>query len=212
MPTSRRDFIKQAAMLSGIGATGLFPESIRRAMAIEPQPGTTFLDAEHIVILMQENRSFDHTFGTLRGVRGFNDPRAITLPDGNPVWAQPDKKGNRFLPFRLNIKDTKSTWMGSLPHSWTNQVDARNDGRYDQWLDAKHSDEKAFAGMPLTLGYYSREDIPFYYALADAFTVCDQNFCSCLTGTTAQPSAPLDRHHQGEAILGFVRSRLERGC
>ena len=185
MPTSRRDFIKQAAMLSGIGATGLFPESIRRAMAIEPQPGTTYLDAEHIVILMQENRSFDHTFGTLRGVRGFNDPRAITLPDGNPVWAQSDKNGNRFLPFRLNIKETKSTWMGSLPHSWTNQVDARNDGRYDQWLDAKHSDEKAFAGMPLTLGYYTREDIPFYYALADAFTVCDQNFCSCLTGTTA---------------------------
>jgi phospholipase C len=184
MPTTRRDFIKQAALSSGIGATALFTESIRRAMAIEPQPGTTYLDAEHIVILMQENRSFDHTFGTLRGVRGFNDPRAITLPDGNPVWAQPDKKGNRFLPFRLNIKDTKSTWMGSLPHSWTNQVDARNDGRYDQWLDAKRSGEKAFAGMPLTLGYYSREDVPFYYALADAFTVCDQNFCSCLTGTT----------------------------
>ncbi len=184
MHTSRRDFIKQAAMLSGIGAAGLFPESIRRAMAIEPQAGTTFLDAEHIVVLMQENRSFDHTFGTLRGVRGFNDPRAITLPDGNPVWAQADKKGNRFLPFRLNIKDTRSTWMGCLPHSWTNQVDARNDGRYDQWLDAKQSGEKVFAGMPLTLGYYAREDIPFYYALADAFTVCDQNFCSCLTGTT----------------------------
>jgi phospholipase C len=185
MQSSRRDFIKQAAILSGIGGTGLFHESIRRAMAIEPEPGTTFLDAEHIVILMQENRSFDHTFGTLRGVRGFNDPRAITLPDGNPVWAQSDKTGNRFLPFHLNIKDTKSTWMGSLPHSWTNQVDARNDGRYDRWLDAKHSDEEAFAAMPLTMGYYTREDLPFYYALADAFTVCDQNFCSCLTGTTA---------------------------
>ncbi len=184
MSTSRRDFIKQAAILSGIGATGLFPESIRRAMAIEPQPGTTFLDAEHIVILMQENRSFDHTFGTLRGVRGFDDPRAITLPSGDPVWAQPDKEGNRFIPFRLNIKETKSTWMGSLPHSWPDQVDARNDGRYDRWLEAKQTDEKAYAGMPLTLGYYGREDIPFYYALADAFTVCDQNFCSSLTGTT----------------------------
>ncbi len=184
MPTSRRDFIKQAAMFSGIGATGLFTESIGRAMAIEPQPGTTYLDAEHIVILMQENRSFDHTFGTLRGVRGFNDPRAITLPDGNPVWAQQDINGNRFLPFRLNIKDTKSTWMGCLPHSWTDQVDARNDGRFDRWLDVKHSGENAFARMPLTLGYYTRDDIPFYFALADAFTVCDQNFCSCLTGTT----------------------------
>jgi phospholipase C len=184
MPTSRRDFIKQAAMLSGIGATGLFPESIRRAMAIEPQPGTTFLDAEHIVVLMQENRSFDHTFGTLRGVRGFNDPRAIALPSGNPVWAQSDKKGRTFLPFRLDIKETKATWMGSLPHSWNNQVDARNDGRYDRWLEAKqHEDDKVYAEMPLTLGYYQREDIPFYYALADAFTVCDQNFCSSLTGT-----------------------------
>src|SRR6478609_8170152 len=135
---SRRDFLKQAAFLAaGGGLAGALPLSIQRALAIEPVAGSTFLDAEHIVILMQENRSFDHTFGTLRGVRGFNDPRAITLPDGNPVWAQPDKKGNRFIPFRLNIKETKSTWMGSLPHSWTDQVDARNDGRYDQWLDAK---------------------------------------------------------------------------
>jgi phospholipase C len=186
MQTSRRDFIKQAAMLSGIGAIGLFTESIERAMAIEPEPGTTFLDAEHIVVLMQENRSFDHTFGALRGVRGFSDPRAITLPDGNPVWAQSDKKGRTFVPFRFDIKETKATWMGSLPHSWSNQVDARNDGRYDRWLEAKqHEDDKAYAEMPLTLGYYQREDIPFYYALADAFTVCDQNFCSSLTGTNA---------------------------
>ena len=42
--------------------------------------------------------------------------------------------------------------------------------------------------MPLTLGYYTREDIPFYYALADAFTICDQHFCSCLTGTTPNRS------------------------
>ena len=160
MSTSRRDFIKQAAILSGIGATGFFPESIRRAMAIEPKPGTTFLDAEHIVVLMQENRSFDHTYGMLRGVRGFDDPRAITLPSGDPVWAQSDKKGRTFLPFRFDIKETKATWMGSLPHSWNNQVDARNDGRYDRWLEAKqHEDDKVYAEMPLTLGYYQREDI-----------------------------------------------------
>src|SRR6202012_1503017 len=41
-----------------------------------------------------------------------------------------------------------------------------------------------YAPMPLTLGFYDRRDIPFYYSLADAFTVCDQNFCSSLTGTT----------------------------
>jgi phospholipase C len=183
MPT-RRDFIKQAAFLSAAGAFAGFPDSIRRAMAIEPKKGTSFLDAEHVVILMQENRSFDHTFGALRGVRGFDDPRAIRLPDGSPVWAQPNSAGERFLPFRLDINRTKATWMGSLPHSWSNQVDARNNGRYDRWLEVKHSGDKEFARMPLTMGYYTREDIPFYYALADAFTVCDQNFCSSLTGTT----------------------------
>src|SRR5262249_33937082 len=72
----------------------------------------------------------------------------------------------------------------SLPHSWPNQVDARNHGRYDRWLQSKRSGNSKYADMPLTLGYYTREDIPFYYALADAFTICDQHFCSSLTGTT----------------------------
>ncbi|HRG80082.1 MAG TPA: alkaline phosphatase family protein, partial [Cyclobacteriaceae bacterium] len=71
---SRRVFIKKAAMLSGAaGMSSLFP-SIVRAFEINPAPGTTWRDAEHVVILMQENRSFDHCYGALRGVRGFNDP------------------------------------------------------------------------------------------------------------------------------------------
>ncbi len=185
MPSTRRDFVKYAAMLSGAaGAFGALPESIRRALAIDPVKGSTFLDAEHVVILMQENRSFDHAFGAMRGVRGFNDPRAITIPGGFPVWAQPGPKGERYLPFRLNIRQSKATWMGSLPHTWTDQVDARNNGRYDRWLETKRSGYGPYAALPLTMGHYTREDIPFYYALADAFTVCDQNFCSSLTGTT----------------------------
>ena len=63
------------------GLSGTVPASIQRALMINPEPGSSYLDAEHVVILMQENRSFDHCFGALRGVRGFNDPRAITLPD-----------------------------------------------------------------------------------------------------------------------------------
>ncbi|MBC9932372.1 phosphocholine-specific phospholipase C [Chitinophaga qingshengii] len=182
---TRRDFIKKAAMLSGAaGVAGTLPGSIQRALAIDPHPGTTFRDAEHIVILMQENRSFDHCYGTLRGVRGYNDPRAIHLPNNNLVWLQTNDKNETYAPFRLNIRDTKATWMSSLPHSWTNQVDARNNGRYDKWLQVKQSGNKDWAKMPLTLGYYNRVDIPFYYDLADAFTVCDQNFCSSLTGTT----------------------------
>src|SRR6187401_2631273 len=100
---SRRDFLKQAAMLAtGSGLTGVLPASIQKALAIDPKPGSTYLDAEHVVILMQENRSFDHSFGTLRGVRGFNDPRALTLPDGNPVWLQTNAAGETYAPFRLN--------------------------------------------------------------------------------------------------------------
>jgi phospholipase C len=183
---SRRDFFKHAALLSGAAglAAGALPDSIRKALAIDPEPGSTFLDAEHVVILMQENRSFDHAYGRLRGVRGYNDPRVMTLPDGNPAWVQTNDAGESYAPFRLNIKDTSATWMGSLPHSWTDQVDARNSGKCDRWLQAKPSGHLAYRDMPLTMGYYDRDDIPFYYELADAFTICDQHFCSSLTGTT----------------------------
>jgi phospholipase C len=182
---TRREFIEHAAHLAGAGGVlGACPSSILRALAIEPATDSTFLDAEHVIILMQENRSFDHAFGTLRGVRGFNDPRAITLADGNPVWVQANAAGDRYTPFRLNIKDSKATWMGCLPHGRTDQLDAMNLGQYDRWLEAKRSDQAKYAAIPLTLGYYTRKDIPFYYALADAFTICDQHFCSSLTPTT----------------------------
>ena len=184
MDDGRRDFIKKAALLAGgAGLWSGLPISVEKALAIAPDPGTTFYDAEHVVLLMQENRSFDHSIGTLKGVRGFNDPLAISLPDKNPVWFQPDKNGNRFVPFRLDMKDTRATWMGGTPHSWENQVDARNEGKYNGWIEAKRPG-KEFWDYPLTMGYYNREDIPFYYALADAFTVCDQHFCASLTGTT----------------------------
>jgi len=176
--------LKKAALLSGaVPFSQLLPESIQRALAIDPAEGSTWRDAEHIVILMQENRSFDHALGTLRGVRGYNDPRVIDLPNRNVVWLQSNTEGHTYAPFHLDIKNTKATWMDSLPHSWANQTNARNDGRYDQWLNVKRNSIAEYSHMPLTMGYHTREDLPFYYAMADAFTVCDQNFCSSLTGT-----------------------------
>ncbi|MES2417140.1 MAG: phospholipase C, phosphocholine-specific [Bacteroidota bacterium] len=173
---TRRDFIKKAALLSGaFGLPNVIPMSIQKAMAINAAPGSTFYDAEHVVFLMQENRSFDHMFGKIRGVRGFNDPRAKTLPNRNKVWLQNDDKGNTYAPFHVDINKTKITWQGGLPHSWSDQVAARNKGKYDKWVPVKSL---------MTLGYYEREDIPFYYAMADAFTICDHHFCSSLTGTT----------------------------
>jgi phospholipase C len=160
------------------------PPSIARALSIQAEPGTTYLDAEHIVFLMQENRSFDHCYGALKGVRGFNDPRAIDLPTGLPVWFQRNSKGQTFTPFRLDIKNTKATWMGSLPHGWDDMVEARNHGKMNLWLEAKKPGHREYENLPLTMGHYNRQDIPFYYSLADAFTVCDQHFCSTLTGTS----------------------------
>jgi len=190
MSTSRRDFLKFAALLSGAtGISGFVPESIQRAFAIEPAPGSTFADAEHIVILMQENRSFDHSLGSLQGVRGFNDPRAIRQPNGNSVFVQTSKAtGKSFAPWRLDLRDTRITWMGSIPHSRNSQVDAWNDGHYDNWIDAKKSGNKDYQHMPITMGHYTREDLPFYYALADAFTVCDQSYCAVMSSTTPNRS------------------------
>lgn len=182
---NRRDFIKKAGILAGtFGVFGSLPKAIQAAIQIDPAIGSTYLDAEHIVLLMQENRSFDHSFGTLRGVRGFDDPRAMILPNGNPVWLQSDKNGDTYAPFRLDIKNSHAAWTRDLPHSWENQIGAWNKGNFDNWLESKRSGNKKYRDLPLTLGYYTREDIPFYYAFADAFTICDQHFCSSITGTT----------------------------
>lgn len=170
--------------MAGLGTSSVLHPSILKALAIEPAALSTFYDAEHIVILMQENRSFDHAFGALKGVRGFLDQRAFVKQDGQSVFFQKDNNGKYAAPARLDLKNTKSTWMSSLPHSWSDQQKALNKRKYDQWLQFKASGNKDYKNIPLTLGYYNREDLPFYYQLADAFTIFDQYFCSSLTGTT----------------------------
>jgi phospholipase C len=213
---TRRNFLKLAAMLSGAaGASSFIPESIQRAYAIEPESGSTYLDAEHIVILMQENRSFDHALGSLQGVRGFNDPRALQLANGNSVFVQTDASGNSYAPWRLDIRDTRATWMGSIPHSRNSQVDAWNQGRHDGWLDAKRSSHPEYAPLPLTMGHYTREDLPFYYALADAFTVCDQHYCSVMTSTTPNRSTfwtgTVREEQRADSRVYMRNDEIERG-
>ncbi|PIF47775.1 phospholipase C [Chryseobacterium sp. 52] len=170
--------------MAGLGTSSVLHPAILKALAIEPAALSTFYDAEHVVILMQENRSFDHAFGALKGVRGFLDKRAFVKEDGHSVFFQKDDAGKYASPARLDLRNTKSTWMSSLPHSWSDQQKALNKGKYDQWLQFKASGNKDYKNIPLTLGYYNREDLPFYYQLADAFTIFDQYFCSSLTGTT----------------------------
>jgi phospholipase C len=178
----RRDFLRWAAALAA--TSPLLPDAIRRARSIPASsPTGTIADIEHVVILMQENRSFDHYFGTYKGVRGFGDPRPIPLHgDGandrtHTVFRQPlsgDPSG-AVMPYPLHPQPspTVSCFTG-LPHDWKSGHEAVNGGRYDRWAICK---------SPQTMAYYQAADIPFHFALADAFTLCDAYHCS-LVGPT----------------------------
>src|ERR1700744_6257186 len=112
--TDRRAFVQGAA-----AALTTWPMVIRKALALPAvRASGTIMDVEHVVILMQENRSFDHYFGTLRGVRGFSDPRPVHLPSGRPVWQQPGPDGTVHAPFHLDTQTTSAQWLKSLDHSW----------------------------------------------------------------------------------------------
>ena len=190
----RRAFIK--ALGAGTAAA-MLPASIQRALAIPAYNATgTLMDVEHVVILMQENRSFDHYLGTLQGVRGFNDPRAVKLSTGNSVWHQPTGTGTDYvLPFHpttpvsgtTTAPDMGTTFIEDLDHGWQGTHLAWNNGQWDQWVPNKTA---------TTMAYLTREDIPFHYALADAFTVCDGYHCSLMG-----PTDP-NRYHMWTGWVG----------
>jgi phospholipase C len=172
---SRRRFLQLAARTAGAAAAlSAFPLSIRRALALPASNTTgTIADVEHIVILMQENRSFDHYFGTLRGVRGFADRHPLPLASGKSVWHQSDGE-TEVPPFRLNTATTSALRAPSTPHTFNNAQAAWNQGKFGFWPKFKTA---------MSMGHYHREDIPFQFALAEGFTVCDAYHCSVTTGT-----------------------------
>ena len=171
--------IDRRGLLAAIGAMAL-PPALARAAAIDADVRTgTIKDVEHVVILMQENRGFDHYFGTLKGVRGFGDRFPIPVRDKGTrqeasVFIQ--AHGEQLLtPFPLETTKTFAHMrVESTPHSWTNAQDAWDQGRMDRWPDSKE---------PWSMGYFERADIPFQFALAETFTVCDAYHCSTQTGT-----------------------------
>ena len=176
---TRRRLLTTATALCGVAASGaVLPATLRRAVAatLKDPPGGSLRDIEHIVILMQENRSFDHYFGIMAGVRGFADPAAIRLPDGSPVFRQPYPGHSQgyLAPFRYDTTITSAQATPGTDHSWPTQHQAWHDGRMDQWVQAKG---------PFTMGYFTQADIPFQWALAQAFTICDSYHCSVLGPT-----------------------------
>lgn len=169
---NRRRFLQLAGATSAFSALSA---SIERAAALPANHRSgTIEDVEHIVVLMQENRSFDHYFGKLRGVRGFGDPHPVTLGSGRSVWHQPGSDGKEVLPFHPEADDLGMQFLEGLPHGWSDGQDAYHDAKYDRWLPAKGT---------TTMAYLTREDIPFHYALADTFTVCDAYHCSFIGST-----------------------------
>ncbi|HEY0162202.1 MAG TPA: phospholipase C, phosphocholine-specific [Edaphobacter sp.] len=187
---SRREFLRLAASTTGAAAgLSMLPPSIARALSIPAHRRTgTIQDVQHVVILMQENRSFDHYFGSMRGVRGFNDPRPMRLADGKPIWYQPtattktqryhargvDDDASHVLPFYLDPQRTTEHTIGG-DHGWSSGHLSWNHGRNDQWINQKQD--------VITMGYLKRQDVSYHYALADAFTVCDAYFCSVHANT-----------------------------
>lgn len=166
----RRSFLQAATAASALSAAGA---------SIAPTPAYAapgkLNDIDHIIVLMKENRSFDHYFGSLPGVRGFDD--------NSPHFRQPDplSQAGYVLPFHLDTLHTSAQRQHHLSHKWKTQHNAFNGGAMDNWVPA-HRMSNGEAG-PLTMGYLTRADLPYYYALADAFTICDGYHSSVLGPT-----------------------------
>ncbi len=170
---SRRWFLQQSALRgAGLAALAALPPSLA-CQAQKPARKGDLTQIAHVVIFMQENRSFDHYFGTLSGVRGYADRHPLSLAAGGNVFAQKSPTGP-IWPFRLNSQTTSGQCVPDINHDWFTGLFARNDGRMDDWVNAKGKN---------ALSYYNRQDLPFHYALADAFTLCDHSFCSVNTST-----------------------------
>jgi phospholipase C len=181
---TRRRLLKDSARLAAAAAaSALMPPHVQRALAQETPKRVSLRDIKHVVLLMQENRSFDHYFGTLAGVRGFGDAKALKLANGQSVFYQPDAENPKgyLLPFHLDTRASSAQKIPSTSHAWAVQHEAWNGGQMDQWLPAHRKADGAHG--PYVMGYYTREDIPFQFALAEAFTICDEYHCSVMGPT-----------------------------
>jgi len=167
---NRREFLKGAGALAG---ASLLPPALQQALAAPAQSGTLGSIA-HVVIFSQENRSFDHYFGSMRGVQGFADDHPLLIQgSSNSVFLQKNGTG-QIAPWHLDSTVTSGQCVQDISHDWNAMHSSWSRGRLDNWVGAHGS---------YAMGYLARNDIPWHYALADAFTVCDQFFCSTLSST-----------------------------
>src|ERR1700674_1839375 len=175
---TRRELLKlglagTVAELASLGLHGCGGGSAISLPNPTPSACSKLTDIQHVVILTQENRSFDHYFGSYRGVRGFSDQSmAFQQPDPANTIASPV---GVLLPFHLDTSTTNAACTHDISHDWVPQHQSWNNGAMKGLGTAPLPISSNDA--VLTRGYYTRADIPFYYAVADAFTICDNYFC-----------------------------------
>ncbi|QIG41787.1 phospholipase [Nocardioides anomalus] len=201
---SRRSVIMGAAAVAGAaGMSGLLPESLASAAVAPAAASFDLSEVKHVVYVMQENRSFDHYFGTFPGVRGFDDPTAMTLPNGNSVFQQPDPANpNGYLrPFHMDTASTAAAAVPSLSHDWRDQHASWNKGAMDGWLHTHLAADGAVKGS-YTMGYMLQEDIPFHWALAEHFTLLDNYHCSVLGPTYPNRAVWMSGTHDPQGTKG----------
>ncbi|HEX4009481.1 MAG TPA: alkaline phosphatase family protein [Solirubrobacteraceae bacterium] len=168
-----------AAWAAGGGGARL----IARAAATRAA-GSDLGAIDHVVFLMMENRSYDHYFGDYPRGRGFDDHPSDSLGvfaqeyPGATELAPPDV----LLPFHLD-STAGMECTDDLTHDWGPMHLCWNDGMMDSWVKVHTSSTYEGAHGAMTMGYYQRADLPFYYALADNFTLCDAYHSSILGPT-----------------------------
>lgn len=214
---TRRELLGAAAGAAALGVMeSLSPARVlQRALAAAPSPGS-LQDIEHVVIFINENRSFDHYWGTYRGVRGYSDPNVLRQSDGTPVFAQrfsgspfgaaSASYGGQLLPFHFDTFKNGEC-VNDIAHGWRPEHEMWNHGQMDHFLEVhlRASVDGPRDGIN-TMGYYTRADLPFYHALADAFTICDGYFGSVMGSTdpnrlfAVSASIDPDGGHGGPAL------------
>jgi phospholipase C len=166
-------------------------------------------DIEHVVIFIQENRSFDHYFGSYKGVRGFSDQSLAFQQPDPPNTANPPLE--KLLPFHLDSSKTNAACTHDITHDWVPQHQSWNNGAMDGFVTSRlpiNSNDAVLA-----MGYYTRADIPYYYGLADAFTICDHYFCSVMGPTdpnrlyTMAASLDPDGKNGGPVLQTIIANR-----
>jgi phospholipase C len=178
---SRRELLKYgsaaaaAIASSAVGGCG----GVTVNSSPSPSSCTPLSAVEHVVIFIQENRSFDHYFGSYRGVRGFAD-QSLAFQQPYPGNTSIPPVG-KLLPYHLDTNTFNAACTHDITHDWVSQHQSWDSGAMDGFVTSRLASNMNDA--ILTMGYYTRADLPFYYAAADAFTICDNYFCPVMGPT-----------------------------